>query len=109
MQLIPSLPAADGQAEAVEKLVDLGCDLSHADNEGNTAWHAAAQSSSVAVLRKLLDYGCPLSATNNLKCTALHYAARSGEETGAESARGGLKAGVGWRRSNSGTREFGLI
>ena len=58
--------------------MDLGCEVSAADNEGNTAWHAAAQSSNVAVLRKLLERGCSSESTNNLNCTALHYAARSG-------------------------------
>ena len=58
--------------------MNLGCEVSHADNEGNTAWHAAAQSSNVAVLRKLLKRGCSSESTNNLNCTALHYAARSG-------------------------------
>jgi ankyrin repeat protein len=60
-------------------LVGLGCDMDHADNEGNTVWLAAAQSHNVELLRKLLEYGCNLHATNKAACTALHYACKSGE------------------------------
>lgn len=60
-------------------LVGMGCDVHHADHEGNTPWHSAAQSMSIDVLQKLLSYGCSVDSVNNLQCTALHYASRTGE------------------------------
>lgn len=60
-------------------LVELGCSVHHADNEGNTPWHSAAQSLSIEVLQKLLEYGCSVNEVNNPQCTALHYAARTGK------------------------------
>ena len=66
------------RADALEMLVELGCDVHHADHEGNTPWHSAAQSMSPELLQKLLDYGCEVNAVNNLQCTALHYASRTG-------------------------------
>ena len=51
-------------------LVGLGCDVGHADNEGNTVWLAAAQSHNVDLLRKLLDHGCNLHDSNKAGCTA---------------------------------------
>ena len=60
-------------------LVGLGCNVHHADHEGNTPWHSAAQSLSIEVLQKLLEYGCSVDSVNNLQCTALHYASRTGK------------------------------
>ena len=66
------------RADALAMLVDLGCDVNHADHEGNTPWHSAAQSMSPELLQKLINYGCSVNAINNLQCTALHYASRTG-------------------------------
>ena len=72
---------ADGHAQVVERLVGMGCDARAADQEGSTAWHAAAQGSEVATMQTLLAEGCDIASTNAAGCTALHFAAYAGKHS----------------------------
>lgn len=56
-----------------------GCSLASTDNDGNTAWHAAAEGGHLEAVQRLLQAGAELESTNAAACTALHIAARSGE------------------------------
>lgn len=49
------------------------------DNEGNTAWHVAAEGGHIKAVQCLLKEGAQLESTNHAGCTALHIAARSGQ------------------------------
>lgn len=55
-----------------------GCSLTTTDNDGNTAWHAAAEGGHIEAVQRLLQAGAPLESPNTAACTALHIAARSG-------------------------------
>ena len=55
-----------------------GCSLGTTDNEGNTAWHTAAEGGHLEAVQRLLQAGSQLESTNAAECTALHIAARSG-------------------------------
>lgn len=75
--------AAGGACDAIEFLLtpdsEQGCSLDVTDNEGNTAWHVAAEGGHIKAVQCLLKEGAQLESTNHAGCTALHIAARSGE------------------------------
>lgn len=55
------------------------CSLDTVDNDGNTAWHAAAEGGHLEAVQRLLQAGAQLESINAVACTALHIAARSGQ------------------------------
>ena len=75
--------AAGGACDAIKFLLtpdsEQGCSLDVTDNEGNTAWHVAAEGGHIKAVQCLLKEGAQLDSTNHAGCTALHIAARSGE------------------------------
>ena len=56
-----------------------GCSFATTDNDGNTAWHAAAEGGHMEAVACLLQAKAEIESTNAAGCTALHIAARSGE------------------------------
>ena len=73
---------AGGACAAIEFLLtpdsEQGCSLEVTDNDGNTAWHVAAEGGHIKAVQTLLKEGADLESTNDAGCTALHIAARSG-------------------------------
>lgn len=73
---------AGGACDAIEFLLtpdsEQGCSLDVTDNDGNTAWHVAAEGGHIDAVQCLLKEGAQLESTNDAGCTALHIAARSG-------------------------------
>ena len=55
-----------------------GCSLAVTDNDGNTAWHAAAEGGHMEAVECLLQAKAQIESANAAGCTALHIAARSG-------------------------------
>ncbi len=49
------------------------------DNDGNTAWHVAAEGGHLEAVQCLLKEGASMESTNAAGCTALHIAARCGQ------------------------------
>ncbi|XP_006831912.1 PREDICTED: ankyrin repeat and death domain-containing protein 1A [Chrysochloris asiatica] len=68
------LAAEHGQLDALDFLVDSGCDHSVKDKEGNTALHMAASRGHLTVLQRLVDIGLDLEEQNVEGLTALHAA-----------------------------------
>ena len=78
-----TLGGAGGACAAIDYLLtpdsEQGCSLEVTDNDGNTAWHVAAEGGHIEAVQCLLKEGSPLESTNAAGCTALHIAARSGQ------------------------------
>ena len=64
--------------EVVEQLIARGCKAGRTDLQGNTPWHAAAESGNLAAVALFMSNGCQPDARNHVGWTALHFAARSG-------------------------------
>lgn len=62
----------------MEQLISRGCKLDVGDSQGNTPWHAAAESGNLEAMALFMEGGCQPDARNNAGWTALHFAARSG-------------------------------
>lgn len=79
------LSGAGGACAAIDYLLtpdsEQGCSLEVTDNDGNTAWHVAAEGGHIEAVQCLLREGASLESTNAAGCTALHIAARSGDCT----------------------------
>ncbi|KAL0029838.1 hypothetical protein WJX77_003070 [Trebouxia sp. C0004] len=74
--------ALGGACAAIDYLLtpdsEQGCSLEVTDNDGNTAWHVAAEGGHLEAVQCLLKEGASLESTNAAGCTALHIAARCG-------------------------------
>ena len=72
-----------GACAAIDYLVtpdsEQGCSLDVTDNDGNTAWHVAAEGGHLEAVQCLLKEGASMESTNAAGCTALHIAARCGQ------------------------------
>jgi len=72
-----------GACAAIDYLLtpdsEQGCSLEVTDNDGNTAWHVAAEGGHLEAVQCLLKEGASLESTNAAGCTALHIAARCGQ------------------------------
>ena len=64
--------------EVLERLMSRGCKADRADHQGNTPWHAAAESGNLDAVALFMQTGCHPDARNHAGWTALHFAARSG-------------------------------
>jgi len=71
-----------------ECLLEHGCDVNHAENNGDTALHlTATRSGRLAVAQLLLRYGAKLNVRNNAGQTAADIATRSGNTNIAAAIR----------------------
>ncbi len=72
-----------GACAAIDYLLtpdsEQGCSLEVTDNDGNTAWHVAAEGGHLEAVQCLLKEGASMESTNAAGCTALHIAARCGQ------------------------------
>lgn len=64
--------------DVVERLLARGCKADGVDAQGNTPWHAAAESGNLEAVALFMSKGCKPDARNHAGWTALHFAARSG-------------------------------
>ena len=95
----------------VQKLLDLGADVTAQDNDGDTALHVAATIKDETILNALLDKGAPVDVKNKVGGTALMWAAAYDDEAAVRAlvAHGasldlkhadGLNA-LGWAKKNN--------
>ena len=81
--LTPCACGTGGACAAIDYLVtpdsEQGCSLDVTDNDGNTAWHVAAEGGHLEAVQCLLKEGASMESTNAAGCTALHVAARCGQ------------------------------
>lgn len=96
---------------AVQRLLDLGADISAQDNDGDTALHVAATINNERILKLLLDKGAAVDVKNKAGGTALMWAAAYDDEPAVRALIGhgasldlkdadGLTA-LGWARKNN--------
>lgn len=71
--------AAEGQVEAIAKLVKLGADINTKNKYEKTALHHAAENGKVEAIAKLIELGADINDKDNEGMTALHYAAKYGK------------------------------
>ncbi|TVY45537.1 Ankyrin [Lachnellula subtilissima] len=69
-----------GDFKVVEKLIELGADITSTDGEGDTPLHQAAYNGYLEIAKLLLDKGAKVESMNYYKRSPLHYAALNGCE-----------------------------
>ena len=72
------MAAEDGSVETIRALVAAGAEVDHANDEGETAFWAAAMHGHVEALQTLLEAGAEVDHVTNRGYTALHAAAKNG-------------------------------
>ena len=63
----------------MQRFLELGCQLEDTDQEGSSAWHAAAEGGNFANIKMMAEMGIDIQKGNRPGCTALSFAARAGE------------------------------
>lgn len=75
--------AEEGSLESLQKLLDFGVNVSHADEDGCTALHWAARNGHTEILKILIDNFPDIDIKDKSGMTPFHRACQSGEfETG---------------------------